>query len=253
VHLAVYLPLLVPLAAALSAGRLARRLDPRLATWLLTTSAVALAAATATVLSLLVVAGLIQIPVVARLGKLSQQVIRQGDAPSMSVALLATGALSAAIVAAARMTRQRVRVLRAAAVQARHLPGTGEVVIMEDDEVAEAFTVPGRPGRIVVSTGMLAVLQARERAALLAHERAHLRAHHHCSPPPRNFPPLSIHYCARRPARSPSPSNGGPTKRPPPGVRIGAWSPARSRERLWPKPPPPGRVRVPRTASRVSR
>jgi len=61
VHLAVYLPLLVPLVAALSAGRLARRFDPRLATWLLTCSAVMLAAATGTVLSLLVLAGLIKL------------------------------------------------------------------------------------------------------------------------------------------------------------------------------------------------
>jgi Zn-dependent protease with chaperone function len=179
VHLAVYLPLLAPLAAALSAGRLGRRLDPRSATWLLTASAVALAAATATVLSLLVVAGLIKIPLVARLGELSQQVIRRDDAPSMSVALVATVALAAAVAAAVRMTRRRVRALLAAAGQARRLPGTGEVVIMEDDEVAEAFTVPGRPGRIVVSTGMLSALAERERAALLAHERAHLRARHH--------------------------------------------------------------------------
>ncbi|MCW2915091.1 MAG: peptidase Ste24p [Actinomycetia bacterium] len=178
-HLAVYLPLLVPLAAALSAGRLARRLDPRLATWLLTGSAVALAAATATVLSLLVVAGLIQIPLIAQLGRLSQQVIQQDNAPSTTVALLSAVALSAAFAAAARMTWRRVRVLLAAAVQARHLPGTGEVVIMEDDGVAEAFTVPGRPGRIVVSTGMLTALTETEREALLAHERAHLRSHHH--------------------------------------------------------------------------
>jgi hypothetical protein len=179
VHLAVYLPLLAPLAAALSAERLTRRLDPRLATWLLTASAVALAAATATVLSLLVVAGLIQIPLIDQLGRLSRQVIQQHNAPSTSVALLAAIALSAAAVAAARMTRRRVRVLLAAAGQARHLPGTGEVVIMEDDGVAEAFTVPGRPGRIVVSTGMLTALTETEREALLAHERAHLRSHHH--------------------------------------------------------------------------
>lgn len=178
-HLAVYLPLLVPLGAALSAGRLARRFDPRLATWLLTCSAVVLAAATGTVLSLLVVAGVIQLPLVAQLGRLSLQIIQRDDAPSVSVALLAAIALSAAIAAAARMTYRRVRALLAAAGQARCLPGTGELVIMQDDGVAEAFTVPGRPGRIVISTGMLAALHERERAALLAHERAHLRCHHH--------------------------------------------------------------------------
>lgn len=178
-HLAVYLPLLVPLAAALSAGRLAGRLAPRLATWLLAGSAVGLAAATATVLSLLVVAGLIQIPLVAQLGEVSRQVVQHDDAPSKSVALLAAIGLAAACAAALRMIRRRVRTLLAAAEHARHLPGTGEVVIVEDDGVAEAFTVPGRPGRIVVSTGMLAALTETEREALLAHERAHLRSHHH--------------------------------------------------------------------------
>jgi hypothetical protein len=179
VHLAVYLPLLVPLVAALSAGRLARRFDPRLATWLLTCSAVMLAAATGTVLSLLVLAGLIQIPLVAQLGKLSLQIIQRDDAPSVSVAMLAAIALSAAIAAVVRMTYRRVRALVAAAVQARCLPGTGELVVMQDDGVAEAFTVPGRPGRIVVSTGMLAALGEDERHALFAHERAHLRSGHH--------------------------------------------------------------------------
>jgi hypothetical protein len=125
VHLAVYLPLPVPLAAALSAGRLARRLDPRLATWLLTCSALVLAAATTTVLSVLVVAGLIQIPLIARLAKLSLQVIHHDRATSTSVALLAAIALSTATTAAARMIWRRARALLVAADQARCLPGSG--------------------------------------------------------------------------------------------------------------------------------
>jgi predicted Zn-dependent protease len=179
VHLAVYLPFLVPLVAALAAPRLARRLDPRLATWLLTGSAVTLAAATATALSSLVLAGLVQLPLIAQLGRLSLRIVQQQDGPSVSVALLAAIALSAAVAAAGRMTYRRVRALLAAAGQARCLPGTGELVIMRDDTVAEAFAVPGRPGRIVVSTGMLAALSSGERQALLAHERAHLRSGHH--------------------------------------------------------------------------
>jgi hypothetical protein len=48
----------------------------------------ALAAATATMLSLLVVAGGIRIPLIAQLGRLSQQVIQHDGAPSTSVVLL---------------------------------------------------------------------------------------------------------------------------------------------------------------------
>lgn len=42
-----------------------------------------------------------------------------------------------------------------------------------------AYTVPGRPGHIVVSVGMLRALPAAERRVLLAHERSHLERGHH--------------------------------------------------------------------------
>ena len=42
-----------------------------------------------------------------------------------------------------------------------------------------AFVLPGRPGRIVVSAGMLRALDVEERRVLLAHERSHLDRHHH--------------------------------------------------------------------------
>lgn len=51
------------------------------------------------------------------------------------------------------------------------------VVVPTDD--ATAFAVPGRPGHVVVSTGMLRRLDGEERRVLLAHERAHLEHHHH--------------------------------------------------------------------------
>ena len=47
------------------------------------------------------------------------------------------------------------------------------------DVAAAEGVVAGRPGRIVVSAGMLDVLDEHGRAALLAHERAHLTGRHH--------------------------------------------------------------------------
>jgi Zn-dependent protease with chaperone function len=44
---------------------------------------------------------------------------------------------------------------------------------------AHAIAVPGRPGRILITQGMLSLLDADERRAVLAHERAHLRGRHH--------------------------------------------------------------------------
>jgi hypothetical protein len=47
-------------------------------------------------------------------------------------------------------------------------------------EAAEAFavTLPGRGGQMVVSTGLLRMLNARERAVVLAHESAHAYCRH---------------------------------------------------------------------------
>ncbi|WDV49659.1 hypothetical protein PV963_04410 [Streptomyces coeruleorubidus] len=56
-HLAVYLPVLFPVAAAVGARPLAERLEPQLATWLLTVSALALAALSRAALGVLTVAG----------------------------------------------------------------------------------------------------------------------------------------------------------------------------------------------------
>ncbi|MEO5877248.1 MAG: M56 family metallopeptidase [Streptosporangiaceae bacterium] len=178
-HIAVYLPLLAPITAALFAERLSRRLAPRLATWLLTASAVLLAGAWIVVLSLLVIVGLIQIPVVARLAEVSPRLLREGEPPSVAAAVTAFVVWVVALTAAGRAARRRIRGLLAASEQARDLAGNGDLVIIEDDMVADAFTLPGRPGRIVVSTGMLAALDEPQRAVLLAHERAHLRSHHH--------------------------------------------------------------------------
>ena len=47
------------------------------------------------------------------------------------------------------------------------------------DPSPDAYALPGRPGRIVVTTGMLRALEPAEREALFAHERAHLVGRHH--------------------------------------------------------------------------
>ncbi|GAB3530927.1 M56 family metallopeptidase [Phytohabitans suffuscus] len=56
-------------------------------------------------------------------------------------------------------------------------PRGGGLVVAEWDE-PHALAVPGRPGHVLVTTGMLRALDAGERRAMLAHERAHLTGHH---------------------------------------------------------------------------
>lgn len=56
-----------------------------------------------------------------------------------------------------------------------HEPGPVEYV---DTAEAYAVTVPGRGGRIVVSTGLLDLIDDRELEAVIAHESAHARHRH---------------------------------------------------------------------------
>lgn len=176
--LAVYLPLLLPLCAALGAWPLAARLPPMVATWLLTGAAVALAALSTAVLGILALTAVLRIPLVASLADLSVAVIRREDPASLSASLAAAVLLAAATLAAAHAGWRRARALVLAARQARCLPGSGQVVVIPDG-AADAYTVPGWPGRIVVTAGMLDALAPAERQVLLAHERAHADNHHY--------------------------------------------------------------------------
>ncbi|HXP55298.1 MAG TPA: M48 family metalloprotease [Streptosporangiaceae bacterium] len=176
--LTLYLPLLLPLGAAAGAWPLATRLPPRLASWLLTGAAVSLAALSTAVLGILVVTAALRVPLVASLGHLSPAVIRREDPASLSAALVAAALLAAMALAAARAGWRRVRALVAAARDARCLPGDSQVVVIPDG-AADAYTVPGWPGRIVVTAGMLAALTPAERRVLLAHEGAHAGHHHY--------------------------------------------------------------------------
>jgi Zn-dependent protease with chaperone function len=154
-----YLPLLLPLLAVPLVLLTARRLPPATATWLTAASAVVLTLGAVLSLTLFTIAGLTG---------LSTVVNRPVDATSATL-------LAAIGVAGSVATARRVRALRAARRLAEH---DGELVVIRQDRPI-AHAVPGRPGRIVVSTGMLAGLNPGERRALLAHERAHLRCAHH--------------------------------------------------------------------------
>ena len=170
-----YLPLLLPLLAVPLVLLAARRLHPAAAAWLTAVASVVLTLGAALSLALFTLAGLVGLSIVADIGHLSPSVLRRADITDRPVDIVAAVLLLALCVTAAVATIQRVRALRAA----RELAGAGAelVVLAQDQPVAHA--VPGRPGRIVVSTGMLTRLTPPERSALFAHERAHLSRSHH--------------------------------------------------------------------------
>ncbi|MFD0473858.1 M56 family metallopeptidase [Nonomuraea thailandensis] len=81
-----------------------------------------------------------------------------------------------AAVAAVRVVRRH----RGGRAWALRLDGvtTDDGVVVVPGEEADAFAVPGRPGHVVVTTGMRKSLDDEQYAALLAHERAHLDQGH---------------------------------------------------------------------------
>jgi len=180
-RVAVYLPLLLPMLAAVSSRWLAGRMHPRVATWLLTATAVGLALASGFALTALAATAIGQIPLLAALGNWSVGELRRDDPASSTLALFACLLLVAALAAAGRAAVRRARSLIDAARTARRLPTVGPIerVVVLDDPCPDAFALPGMPGRIVVSTGMIDALNAREREALFAHEEAHLTCGHH--------------------------------------------------------------------------
>jgi Zn-dependent protease with chaperone function len=174
----ILLSLLFPLAAGPLARAATARVEPRLATWMMSAGALLLAGTSCGALGLLVLSELVRMPQLARLGHWSSTIVRSGGLPSGWTSLIAGIVLGAALAATVAFAVRRGRALVDASRHARDLPGHGELVVT-GDEAADAYAVPGRPGRIVVSTGMLGVLDASGRAALLAHERAHLSNRHH--------------------------------------------------------------------------
>jgi len=173
----VYLPLALSLVLSVLSQPLARRLSPRTATPALVLTTMLVAAATTWGLVLLAATLLHEAPPVA------EHAVRGPSAVEPVPAIIAATALVLLTVGLYRMVATLNRQLRAHRVLrglCGHL-GVGELVVLADDQ-PHAVAVPGRrgvAGRILVSSGMLAVLTDEERAVLLAHERTHLREHHH--------------------------------------------------------------------------
>ncbi|MCX5206535.1 M56 family metallopeptidase [Streptomyces sp. NBC_00237] len=174
----VYLPLILPLTA-LPVARLAEQhLHPRTAARLLTGVAAILATCSTVCLGLLVVVGTAQLPGNPLPDSWSDPEVRAAVPYDEIAGKVSIGALALVLLTCAytvhRQRRYRARAHRALA----GLGTASEVAVLPDDE-PYAYALPGAPGRVLVSTGMLAALSDSERHALLAHERAHLAGRHH--------------------------------------------------------------------------
>jgi Zn-dependent protease with chaperone function len=180
----LYLPLVIPALAGVAARPLAARLEPRLATWLLTSAAVALAGCSTAALALLAGFAAARVPALAELGNYSQSVMRRVDPIPASTGALAALALTGAAIGVAVIFRNRARALGESYRRAAGLDGLDgldphDSIVVVPGPAIEAYALPGRPGRIVVSGRLLDRLDNGSRAALIAHEQAHLAGRHH--------------------------------------------------------------------------
>lgn len=178
-HLSVYLPLLLAALFGRAAPVLARRLPPAVGTWLLSMGGLLAAAGAAASLALLGFTLVGQSPLLAARGHWSETTLRHADPVSAPIAVAALLVLAVLTLRFAVAGGRRLTALRDAYRLAASLPASGGELAVIEHPGQQAYAVPGRPGRIVVSTGLLRGLDAAERRAVLAHERAHLRHRHH--------------------------------------------------------------------------
>ncbi|WBO62859.1 M48 family metalloprotease [Streptomyces camelliae] len=176
-YLTVYLLLLAPAVLAAVGPRLTRQLAPAAAARML--AAISAVAALSTVWGLLVLAagGLGRIAEVIAYTRPDPAALAAADPVPRTLGVLAAALLSCGLSRLARTVWRRRRETRALA-GLRRLPAAGDLIVLADDQ-PDAYALPGRPRRIVVTSGMLRALPVDERTVLLAHEHAHLAHRHH--------------------------------------------------------------------------
>ncbi|MFJ5806576.1 M56 family metallopeptidase [Streptomyces sp. NPDC093093] len=175
---ALLLPLLVPFAAPVLVRWAGARLRPTAALWTLTATACVLAGAWLAALGGLLLAGALTVSALAPLGHLIHPLNVVPTVIAYPAAALAVGALVLCAYTVTRSVLRQFRQYRTAHAQLRHASTAGDLSVLDRPE-ADAYALPGNPGRIVVTSGTLRALDGPEREALFAHERAHLAGRHH--------------------------------------------------------------------------
>ncbi|MFG2652080.1 M48 family metalloprotease [Streptomyces sp. NPDC048436] len=175
------IPLALPWILPPLARRTADRVRPRIALWAITVAAATLAVGVVACLGALLLPLALAVPQLAPITEVVQPLRAGPQLLVLGVSTLAAGLLAVTCGTVVRRTASEARRLRAVHGVVAGLPHAGGLCVL-DDPRPDAYALPGSlrgPGRIVVTTGMLRVLDRYERHALLAHERAHLADRHH--------------------------------------------------------------------------
>jgi hypothetical protein len=170
---AIYLPLLLAVPLMLAARRIGVRGAPGPAARGLTAVALVAAVSSTWSLTMLALTLLDDVPPLAALD--DHPTLELPEPVPGPVALVAALLLAFGAVRLIGDLHRRIgthRQLRAAGA-----PQAGLVVA--DWAAPLAIAVPGRPGHLLVTTGILRLLDADERRVVFAHEHSHLAHHHH--------------------------------------------------------------------------
>lgn len=163
------LPGLAVLAVAVGLGIGRWPLVPRADVWALTTVATVAAATVASVVVTTVVGFVLGPAQQAEIVRWCRIVPLHHEVTPIQ-GTLATAVLVVMVARVLLVMRQR---------QAGLVPMDGRRLAVLDTDEPVAYAAPGKPGCVVVSTGLLSVLEPRERQVVIAHERAHLQQAHH--------------------------------------------------------------------------
>ncbi len=178
-RVSIYLALAGVLVLSAVLGPVARRLAPKPAACLLAAGSLAAGLGWVAGLGLLAIATVGRVAPAGAAGHWSVAVLEARDPVPVGAGLVSLAVLvlvaCVVVTCAGRLAAGLVQFGRLHALAGRRR--CGDLVVL-DDAHPQALALPGWPGSIVVSSGMLRALGPAERQVLLAHERAHLRGWH---------------------------------------------------------------------------
>ncbi|MBB5874325.1 Zn-dependent protease with chaperone function [Allocatelliglobosispora scoriae] len=169
----VYLPLLLSVALPWASRWMSARAAPSLAARTVAAAAVVAGTASVCCLALLALTLFDDLPPLSAYDHRPDLGLPK-PVPGW-VALAAAVLLLAGSVRLGRLVRIRMRVLG----DLRQLGRPNAGLVIADSPEPFAVAVPGRPGHILMTSGMLRLLDVDERRVLFAHEQAHLARGHH--------------------------------------------------------------------------
>lgn len=166
------LPALATLGLAVPMAGGQRRLHPRVGARTLTLALAGLMVAVSAAVATVAFGYLATLPWIGQHLAWCRSFARAHDQVSPWIGVPAVGALAIMVGIAGRTYRQARRELWMPTCDA-------DGVRVVDHDRPDAYALGGNPGQIVVSTGMLRLLDPSELDVLFAHERSHLTHRHH--------------------------------------------------------------------------